>query len=305
MAAGRKRALRWRHLAWRAGVAGASFLTLSAAAPGRPGAGAAPDNDKNIYGAPFCGPNAWDWIKTAPRLVAHDSTGSCVEVPRSGQAAMKVTTAPENGSFPNISSGWQLGENSCPSGADKQPGRCFRYPVKLAADGDPVATVRGLTTPGYVGNFAFDTWFEPRAASTSFEDRCSTVLSKAGTEVMVWLSHPGDLQPASPDGYYTTLIDGHWWHVWEWVSPDHCPRGEGWRLVIFTAPRVTNGAVTVRNLKLNGFFDYAAGQGWLREKEYLMAIDLGWEMKQGGVGNSINYYSLRGLPVTKRDIRSH
>lgn len=305
MAARRKRRWRRQRLAWRAGVVAASFLTLSSAAPARAAAILGPANDTDIYGAPFCGPNAWDWIKTAPRFVAHDSTGSCVEVPRSGQAAMKVTTAPENGSFPNISSGWQLGENSCPSADDKRQGHCFTYPVKLATDGNPTATVVGRTTPGYVGNFAFDTWFEPRAASTSFEDRCSSVLSKAGTEVMVWLSHPGDLQPVSPDDYYTTRIDGRWWHVWEWESPDHCPRGAGWRLVIFTAPQVTNGAVTMHNLKLNDFFGYAVSQGWLREKEYLMAIDLGWEMKRGGTGNSINYYSLRGLPVTKRNIHPH
>src|ERR1700760_256579 len=104
--------LRWQRNAWRAGMAAAvSVLTLSAGAPDRAAAAEGPQTDTRQYGVPFCGPNAWDWIKTKPRFVAHDSAGSCVEVPKAGQVAMKVTKAPENGSFPNISSGWQLGEN--------------------------------------------------------------------------------------------------------------------------------------------------------------------------------------------------
>ena len=112
---------------------------------------------------------------------------------------------------------------------------------------------------------------------------------------MVWLSHPGDLQPRSAAGYYDTWIGGRPWHVMEWETGNACPRGEGWRLVIFMAPKVTNGEVVVRRLKLNDFFEYAAGQGWLRNSEYLVAIDLGWEMDYGGKGNTISDYALSGV----------
>jgi Glycosyl hydrolase family 12 len=256
---------------------------------------AAPANDADQYGKAVCGANAWDWVETKPRMVAHDSAGSCVKVPSKTRAAMSVTKAPDNGSFPNISSGYELNENSCPSGADMKAGLCDKYPVEVAKEGNPVATFSGHTAAGYVGNFAFDTYFTAKASNTSFQGRCSTVLSKADVEVMVWLSHPGDLQPSSTAGFYTTTIDGRSWHVYEWETPDGCPAGEYWRLVIFTAPQVTNGPVAVHNLKLNDFFSYAIRSGWLRLDEYLLSIDLGWEMKGGGAGNAIDSYSLTGV----------
>jgi hypothetical protein len=256
---------------------------------------AVPGFDVNQYGRSFCGRNAWDWIDTRPRMIAHDSAGSCVKVPSVNRAAMSVTRAPGNGSFPNISSGYELNANSCPSDADMATGLCTLYPVKVAEDGNPAATVAGRTVPGYIGNFAFDIWFAPKAASTSFQNRCSKVPGKADTEIMIWLSHPGDLQPSSPLGFYTTRIDGRYWHVDEWPTLNHCPAGQSWRLVIFSSPRVTNGTVTVDNLKLNDFFGYAVRAGWLRPDEYLMAIDLGWEMDKGGQGNAIDDYTLTGL----------
>ena len=255
----------------------------------------APAIDVDQYGKAVCGANAWDWVETKPRMVAHDSAGSCVKVPSKTRAAMSVTKAPDNGSFPNISSGYELNENSCPSGADMKTGLCDKYPVKVAKEGDPVATFSGHTAAGYTGNFAFDTYFAAKASNTSFQGRCSTVLSRADVEVMVWVSHPGDLQPATPAGFYTTTIDGRSWHVYEWETPDGCPAGEYWRLVIFVAPQVTNGPVAVHNLKLNDFFGYAIRSGWLRTDEYLLAIDLGWEMKSGGAGNAIDSYSLTGV----------
>jgi hypothetical protein len=255
----------------------------------------APLVDVNQFGKSFCGANAWDWIDTKPRMIAHDSAGSCVKVPSVNRAAMSVTKAPNNGSFPNISSGYELNANSCPSGADMAAGLCDRYPVKLADDGNPVATVSGHTAPGYAGNFAFDTWFAAKAANTSFGGRCSTVLSKADTELMVWLSHPGDLQPSSPAGFYPTKIDGRYWHVYEWATAHNCPAGQTWRLVIFESPDVTNGTVTVHNLRLDDFFGYAVQAGWLRSDEYLTAIDLGWEMHGGGQGNAIDSYTLTGV----------
>lgn len=256
---------------------------------------ALPGTDADLYGKAVCGANAWDWAGTKPRMVAHDSAGSCIKVPSKTRAAMSVTRAPDNGSFPNISSGYELNENSCPSAADMKAGLCDKYPVEVAREGNPVASFSGHTAAGYAGNFAFDTYFAAKASSTSFQARCSTVLSKADVEIMVWISHPGDLQPGSPAGFYTTEVDGRPWHVDEWETPDGCPAGEYWRLVIFMAPQVTNGVVAVQGLKLSDFFSYAIRSGWLRTNEYLLAIDLGWEMKRGGAGNAIDSYTLSGV----------
>ena len=279
----------------RAARRGAAMLMLLAAAAlalyGAPGPAGA--QDVRTWGKPFCGTNAWTWIETDPRLVAHDSAGSCVEVPDPRKAQLVVTQAPGNGSFPNIGSGFGVGGDSCPSYADRKAGLCLRYPARVAGNWDPVASVKGWLAPGYEGNFAFDTWFSASPRSTSFQSRCSTVLSKADTEIMVWLAHPGDWQPRSPYGYYTTRVDGRMWHVMEWETTNHCPSGEGWRLVIYTAPRVTGGTVSVHNLKLNDFWGDSIRRGFLRDDEWLDAIDLGWEMDWGGTGNAVEGYTLR------------
>lgn len=264
----------------------AAALALSAS-PGPVSA-----SDIGRYGTPFCQPNGWTWIQVSPRLTAHDSAGSCVEVPSKTRAAMTVTRAPENGSFPNISSGYELGLSGCPSAYDMRRGLCLKYPDRVGGNWDPVASVKAWDAPGYEGNLAFDTWFSARPGNTSFQARCSTVLSKAATEVMIWLAHPGDFSGV-PSGAYSVRIGGRVWHVDEWTTRNHCPPGEGWRLVIFMAPRITDGTVSVHNLKLNNFFGYAVRAGWLRDDEYLTAVDLGFEMDHGGTGNAIEGYTLK------------
>ena len=265
----------------------AAALVLSAS----PGPASA--HDVGTYGSPFCGNNNWTWIQTTPRLTAHDSAGSCVEVPSKTRAAMTVTTAPENGSFPNISSGYELGLSGCPSAWDMRHGLCLEYPDRVAANWDPVASVKARDAPGYQGNLAFDMWFSATSANTSFQGRCATVLSKADTEIMVWLSHPGDIAVPDTGRQYQTWIDGRRWKVDEWETSNHCPAGEGWRLVIFMAPRLTNGTVTVHGLKLNAFWRYTIRRGWLCDDEWNTAIDLGWEMDRGGKGNTIEGYTLK------------
>ena len=265
----------------------AAALVLSASP------GPATAQDVGTYGSPFCGNNAWTWIQTTPRLTAHDSAGSCIEVPSKTRAAMTVTTAPENGSFPYIGSGYQLGLSGCPSAYDVKHGLCLRYPDRVGGNWDPVASVKAWDAPGYAGNLAFDMWFSAKPGNTSFQGRCSTVLDKADTEVMVWLAHPGDIAVPDTGRQYQTWIGGRRWKVDEWETSNHCPPGQGWRLVLIMAPRLTDGTVSVHNMKLNLFWKYAAAHGWLRDDEWLDSVDLGWEMRSGGKGNTIEGYSLR------------
>jgi hypothetical protein len=266
----------------------ATAALILSAPPGPAGA-----QDVNRYGAPICDRNGWTWIQAVPRMMAHDSAGSCIEVPSKTRAAMIVTTAPENGSYPNISSGYALGLSGCPSAYDVRHGLCLKYPDRVAGNRDPVASVKAWDAPGYQGNLAFDMWFSAKPGNTSFQGRCSTVLSKADTEIMVWLAHPGDIAVPDTGHQYQTWIGGRRWKIDTWETFNHCPAGEGWRLVLIMAPRLTNGQVTVHDLKLNLFWKYAIKNGWLRDDEWNTAIDLGWEMDHGGTGNAIEGYSLR------------
>jgi hypothetical protein len=250
----------------------------------------APASDVHRYGSPFCAANAWDWTETVPRMTVH-AGGSCVNVPDEAKAAFTVTS-PEPGTFPNIASGYELGLDSCPSASDLRGGLCDRYPVTLGKEGEPYATVKARLAPGYRGNVAFDDWYSPAASRTAYSGRCSANLGTAYTEVMVWLAHPGDY-PGSP-GDYSARLDGRRWRVMTWETTTGCPPGQGWRLVIFEAPKITAGLVNVHHLKLNVFSGYAIRQGWMGGSQYLTAIDLGFEIHAGGAGNAIDNYSLTG-----------
>lgn len=271
--------------AFKSAAVAAAIAAVLAVAPN--GASA---KDVGTYGTPFCGKNAWSWLETTPRMQVHDSAGSCVEAPSKYRAAMTVTKAPNNDSYPNISSGSELGLSGCPSAYDAAHGICLHYPDRAGGNQNPIASVRAWNAPDYQGNLSFDMWFSPRHETGSYQSRCSSDLSKSYTEIMVWLAHPADLAYSSG---YTTRIGGRRWHVMEWATAHHCPPGQRWRLVIFMAPRMTDGPVTVHNLKLNDFWRYSIGQGWLRNSEWNTAIDLGWEMHHGGTGNTISSWTLR------------
>jgi len=243
------------------------------------------------YGSPVCGPNEWVQLQTAPRMAVHDAPGACVTAPGKTRAAMTVDTS-AGGGFPNISDGIELGHDSCPSAADMREGLCDRYPVALGREGEPYATVKATLAGGYAGNVAFDDWYSPSSARTSYADRCSAHLGDDYVEVMVWLAHPGDYPGTARD--YTTWLDGRRWRELSWETSTGCPRGEGWRLVIFEAPRVSDGVVVVHHLKLNVFSGYAIREGWMGGSQYLTAIDLGFEIHAGGAGNAIDSYSLTG-----------
>jgi hypothetical protein len=102
---------------------------------------------------------------------------------------------------------------------------------------------------------------------------------------MIWLSHPGLGPGSSNPGYYPVSIDGHRWRATVGLARNghgrNAARPNGWNVVNFIAPQVAEGNVTVLNLFLNPFFSYAIAHGWLRNNDYLMAIDQGAEIETG------------------------
>jgi len=246
------------------------------------------NTDADAYHKPFCG-TGWDWTETAPRMIVH-ADKSCVEVPIENKASFSITTS-IGGAMPYISSGYAQGSNGCPSAADQADGLCNLYPVQLNHEGEPLVTISATLKPGYAGNVAMDDYYSPVESRASYSDRCSSNLADAYVEVMVWFAHPGDLAGKYS---YTTWLDGRKWQVETWETTTGCPKGEGWRLLIFMAPRTTDGTVTVHNVKLNVFTGWAIAHHMMTGKWYLDSINAGFEEKNKVAGESIDSYSLTG-----------
>lgn len=178
--------------------------------------------------------------------------------------------------FPNISSGWAWGRYTCTG----HSGACFKYPVQQRYDGTPRTSVATWLAPGRY-NAAYDIWFN-RTDGHPGQDN--------GTEVMIWLAHPG-ISVWSVSRYVT--IDGIRWAVMTWTAHHN---GAYWHYVAYVAVHQRS---SVYGLWLNPFFREAIAHGELRNTWWLTAIDFGFELVAGGVHDNVHYYKLTGLPTTR------
>ena len=275
-------------------AATAAALLASALAAGASVSGA------SIADASISGATGWTCSYTNPEYMIH-SAGATLAV-RPGTDKFVVTSAPQGQwADPYITAGYDVGLNSelcnnrvLPAAAGKH-GWSYAVPVRLGRTGAVTTSVHDVTSADFRGDTGFDIWFEPSTRISTYT--AMTDQGAASTEVMIWLSHPGLGLQSSNLRYYRVSIDGLWWMVSvELASNGHgrnAARPNGWNMVIFIAPRVSEGSVTIKDLFLNAFFSNAIAHGWLRGSDYLMAVDQGAELTRGTM--QVAGYALTGL----------
>jgi hypothetical protein len=229
-----------------------------------------------IWNAPVCG-NDWVTIQTQQTYynVYNDDFGrpTCVtaEHYHADFAISRVGGGFGFAAYPNISSGWEPGRYSCTG----HSGACYTYPVQVSHDGDPRMSMAASLAPGRY-DLSWDVWTN-RTNAHPVQDN--------GTEVMIWLTHPGIAEGA----IRTVAIDGTWWDVTTWIVHRN---GGVWRLLIYYAVTPRSSAY---GLKLNDFFREAENHGELSPSYWLTGIDAGFELVSGGLHDNIHYYSLTGV----------
>ncbi len=132
------------------------------------------------------------------------------------------------------------------------------------------ATSSWNTTPG-PGNWdtAYDIWFN-QTATTSGQPN--------GAEIMIWINHQGPPQPAGSK-VATTTIGGTSWDVWIGNA--------GWNIVSY----VRTQPVTSVSLDLKPFFNDALARGQLQTAWWLIGIEAGFEIWDGGQGLASNSFT--------------
>jgi hypothetical protein len=280
--------------------AGASATASASATGGVSATGGGSAAFASPEGAPVWGPSGWACSYTNPEFMIH-SGGATLSV-QPGHLKFAVTSAPSGRwSDPYITTGYDVGLNSqlCNSrvlpGSGGAHGLSYALPVRLGHQGSIHAAVRDVTSADFRGDTGFDIWFEPSPAITTYNQMANQ--GAAATEIMIWLSHPG-LPPRSSNlRYYPVIIDGRRWRVAVGLaSAGHgrtAAHPNGWNVVFFIAPQVSEGTVYVPNLYLNPFFSYAIAHHWLRSTDYLMAIDQGAELTHGTM--RVEGYALSGV----------
>jgi hypothetical protein len=175
-----------------------------------------------------------------------------------------TATGPDSDAMPDIFTGCAWG--SCSPRTN--------LPAKVPAVGNEVTTFQ--TTEHAAGTWAasYDVWFDPRPIRNG----------QAATEMMIWLNGQNVYNPAG-HGWPIVRIDGALWYVETWIT------GNGrqtWRYVQF---RKYTARWSVTDMALKPFFQYLEGQGWITPSWYVLNVEAGFEIWNGGAGLATTAFS--------------
>ena len=172
------------------------------------------------------------------------------------------------GSYPSIYQGCHWG--SCSSGG------LTSSPVQVSAlTTGKVTSSWSTTQPGGSSAYdvAYDIWFN-QTPTTSGQPN--------GTEIMVWLNHNGSVQPFGSEVASNVSLGGHTYNVWEGNQ-------SSWDTVTYD---MTSPATSVSNLDIGTLAQDSVSRGYTKSSWYLIDVEAGFELWQGGAGLVTNSFSV-------------
>ncbi len=172
------------------------------------------------------------------------------------------------GAYPSIYQGCHWG--NCSSGG------LTAHPVQVAAlTPGTVTTSWSTTQPGGSSAYdvAYDIWFSQTAATTGQPD---------GSELMVWLNHNGPVQPFGSEVASNVTLGGHTYNVWEGTQ-------SSWDTVTYD---MTSPATSVAGLDVGTLAQDMVSRGYTKSSWYLIDVEAGFELWQGGAGLTTNSFSV-------------
>jgi Glycosyl hydrolase family 12 len=172
------------------------------------------------------------------------------------------------GSYPSIYAG-------CNWGACTQGGLAAQ-PQQLGNlnPGDVTTTLTTTQPSGGAYDVSYDIWLNKTPTAPGAPD---------GAEVMVWLSHHGGVQPAGDKVASGVKIDGYSYDVWFSTNAGNGP------CVTYS---MTTAHTDVSDLDLLPLFEDAGNRGYLDPAWYLIAVEAGFEIWQGGQGLAVKDFSV-------------
>ncbi|HVT66776.1 MAG TPA: hypothetical protein VHF26_03430 [Trebonia sp.] len=205
-----------------------------------------------------------EWGSSAAECVA-TSGGTDFTVTRS---AIAKPAGGDPGSYPSLYAG-------CNFGACTKGGLTANPPVLGDLDPGDVTTSLATTDPaGGAYDVSYDIWTNREPTASGAPD---------GTEVMVWLNRHGGVQPAGSQVASGVSIGGQAYDVW--YSPD---AGNGPCVTYVMTPARSS----VSGLDLTPLFADAAKRGYVQSSWYLIAVEAGFEIWQGGTGLAVKSFSV-------------
>ena len=205
-----------------------------------------------------------EWGSGASECITNDG-GADFTVANSG---IDNATNGAPGGYPSIYDGCHWG--NCTSGG------LTATPIQESAlASDPVTTSWSTTQPGGSNDYdvAYDIWFNQTPTTTGQPN---------GTELMIWLNHNGPVQPFGSEVATNVSIGGRTYNVWEGSQG-------GFDTVSYT---MTTGTTSVSNLNIGQLANDAVSRGYTQASWYLIDVEAGFELWQGGAGLATNSFSV-------------
>jgi hypothetical protein len=175
----------------------------------------------------------------------------------------------EPGAYPSIYQGCHWG--NCSSGG------LTSSPIEVSnLTTGKVTTSWSTTQPGGSSNaydVAYDIWIN-QTPTTSGQPN--------GTEIMVWLNHNGSVQPFGSEVASNVSLGGHTYNIWYGTQ-------SSWDTVTYD---MTSGSTSVSNLDVGTLAQDSVSRGYTKSTWYLIDIEAGFELWQGGAGLATNSFSV-------------
>jgi hypothetical protein len=196
-----------------------------------------------------------EWNGTQTQCLSVNDTAFAVS-----EANFSLPSAGPPASYPSIYKGCHWG--NCTTGSG----------LPLQVSNLPAMKSHWTVTSSPAGAYdvAYDLWFN-QTPTTSGQPN--------GTELMIWLNHRGGVQPAGTQ-IGTVSIAGATWDVWKAAM-------SGWTYVAYVRQTPADSV----DLDLRAFTQDAVARGTINPAHYLIDIEAGFEIWQGGSGLATDSFS--------------
>ena len=200
-----------------------------------------------------------EWNSSAPECITTD-----------GNADFTVANSSINlsggapGGYPSIYKGCHWGACTSNSG--------LPIPVSSMTPGE-VTTSWSTTQTSGAYDVAYDIWYN-QTPTTSGQPNAE--------EMMIWINHTGGVEPFGSVVASNVSIGGRTWTIWE-------GRMSSWNTVSYV---LNSGVTSVSNLDVDQLAADSVQRGYMTNSDYLIDLEAGFELWNGGVGNATNYYSV-------------
>ncbi len=130
---------------------------------------------------------------------------------------------------------------------------------------------------------AYDIWFN----STP-----TTNTQPNAEELMVWLNYNGAIYPIGGSPVGTATIDGINYTIW--VGSQTNEQGISWKTVsyVMQGAYTPSGRTSVSNLNIGDLALNSVQRGYMSPSDYLIDVEMGFEVWQNGTGLAIDSYSV-------------